>query len=565
MKGLLGPSGSKLKKQGVNYCLCDRGASMAKETDQPEKRRASNGVLEFADKLWDAANRLRGRVEAAQYKHLVLPLIFLKYLSDAFNRRQQWLEFAVKEPSNDEYYVAGATKDDVRALTEEKDEYLSANVFYLPKEARWRHLMDRATQPEIGKLIDNAMAAIERQNPKQFRGVLPRIYTSSSVPAHTLGELINLFSSIGFGYDDAVAQDTLGRTYEYFIQKFAEAEGKRGGEFYTARCVVRLLIEMLEPYEGRVYDPACGSGGMFVQSKKFIDAHNGKGKGLSIYGQESIESTWRICRMNLAIRHLEGNIALGDTLHDNKFPDLRADFIITNPPFNMKRWGADRVRGDMRLRYGQPPDSRANYMWIQHYIHHLAPNGRAGFVMANGSLSALGQEGEIRKRIIEDDLVDCIIALPGQLFFTTPIPVCLWFLARNKNEQGKGLRNRRGQVLFIDARNMGIMVDRTHRELIQDEIQKVAGIYHAWRGEKGARKYEDIPGICKSTPVEEIERHGSVLTPGRYVGAAERVDDHEPFDEQMQQLTATLNKQFAESARLKRAIKSNLKGLGYGE
>lgn len=378
---------------------------MPKKEAKMEKRRSTNGVLEFADKLWDAANRLRGRVEAAQYKHFVLPLIFLKYLSDAFEERRKWLAAAVNDPQNEDYYVPSATEEEVRSITEDKDEYLSAYVFFVPEVARWQYLLARAAQPDIGRLINQAMIAIEKENPNQLRGVLPKVYAAASIPPETLGELVNLFSTIGFGDREAVATDALGRTYEYFIQKFAEAEGKGGGEFYTPRSVVRLLVGMLEPYEGRVYDPACGSGGMFVQSRKFIERHNGRGKGIAIYGQESVEATWRICRMNLAIRHLEGAIELGDTLHDDRFKDLKADFIITNPPFNMKRWGADKVQGDVRLKYGQPPDSNANYMWIQHYIHHLAPNGRAGFVMANGSLSVGGREGEMRRRIIEADLV----------------------------------------------------------------------------------------------------------------------------------------------------------------
>jgi len=388
---------------------------MAKKNHNAKKRQGKNGVLEFADKLWSAANRMRGRVEAAQYKHFVLPLIFLKYLSDAFEERRKWLQAAVKDTKNEEYYIPNATQEDVTSMTEDRDEYLSANVFFVPEQARWEYLLAHATQPNIGKLINQAMVAIEKENPKQLRGVLPKIYAAASIPPETLGELLNLFSTIGFGDKEAIAKDTLGRTYEYFIQKFAEAEGKRGGEFYTAKCVVRLLVEMLEPYQGRVYDPACGSGGMFIQSRKFIENHNGKGAGIAIYGQESVEATWRICRMNLAIRRLEGRIALGDTLHDDKFKDLKADFIITNPPFNMKQWGADRVQGDVRLKYGQPPDSNANYMWIQHYIHHLSPNGRAGFVMANGSLSIGGREGAIRKKMLDADaLFLCRLSFSSQ-------------------------------------------------------------------------------------------------------------------------------------------------------
>lgn len=523
-----------------------------------------NGDLEFADRLWAAANRLRGTVEAAEYKHIVLGLLFLKYLSDAFENRHKFLLQAVNDPANTEYYVKEAPAEYIASVAEDKDEYLAANVFWIPPQARWSYLLANARQPNLGRLIDEAMAAIEKENPKQLRGVLPKIYARSSLPAQTLGELLNLFSAVDLTNGDAVARDVLGRTYEYFIKMFAKAEGHRGGEFYTPQCVVQLLVEILEPYQGRVYDPACGSGGMFVQSRKFIEAHNGNPNDISIYGQERNEATWRICKMNLAIRGVPNeNILLGDTFTNDLHPDLRADFVITNPPFNMKEWGADKVSGDIRLKFGQPPNSNANYMWIQHFIHHLAPNGRAGFVMANGSLSVGGTEGGIRKKIIEADLVDCIVACPPQLFFTTGIPVSLWFIAKNKDERARGLRDRRGETLFIDARKLFIKVSRTQNEFTEEHIRQIAGTYRAWRGNPAAGKYEDVPGFCKAVKLEEIQAHGHVLTPGRYVGTEENNGDDEPFAEKMARLTAELSEHFRQAEELREHIRRNLGELGY--
>ncbi|MEM4168226.1 MAG: class I SAM-dependent DNA methyltransferase [Candidatus Caldarchaeum sp.] len=529
---------------------------------QELKLEQQKGDLDFADKLWKAADRLRGRVESSEYKHIVLGLIFLKYISDAFQNRRRWLEQAVQDPNNPEYYIPDASSEDIEAVVEDRDEYLAANVFWVPKEARWETLLQSARQPDISKRLDTALDAIEKANP-QLRGILPKIYARVNLDPHILGELLNLFSQIGFNKPEDIAKDILGRVYEYFIGKFAEKEGKRGGEFFTPRCVVNLIVEMLEPLKGRIFDPACGSGGMFVQSIKFIEAHGGQKRNISIFGQESMEATWRICKMNLAIRGIEGNIQLGDSLLDDKHPDLRADYVMANPPFNMKDWGEERLsKHDPRLEFGRPPARNANYMWIQHFIHHLAPNGMAGFVLANGSLSVGGVEGEIRKRIIEADLVECIVALPPQLFYTTQIPACLWFIAKGK-ANGR-FQNRRGQTLFIDARKMGVMIDRVHRELTQEEIRKIAGTYHAWRGEADAGKYQDIPGFCKSATLDEIRQHGYVLTPGRYVGAVVEEGDDEPFDQKMQRLTAQLRQQMAEARRLDEAIWKNLKELGYG-
>jgi type I restriction enzyme M protein len=408
------------------------------------------------------------------------------------------------------------------------------------------------------------MAAIEKDNPT-LKGVLAKDYGRVSLDKQRLGELIDLIGTIGLGDAESRSKDVLGRVYEYFLGKFANAEGKGGGEFYTPQSVVKLLVEMVEPYKGRIYDPCCGSGGMFVSSEKFVLAHGGRVGDLSIYGQESNNTTWRLCKMNLAIRGIDGNIGShnADTFHNDLHKDLKADFILANPPFNISDWGGERLREDVRWKFGLPPVGNANFGWVQHMVHKLAPSGIAGFVLANGSMSSnQSGEGEIRRQLIEQDLVDCMIALPGQLFYTTQIPVCLWFLARNK-KNGK-FRDRRGSTLFIDARKLGSLVDRTHRELSAEEICRVAQTYHAWRGEKDAGKYEDIPGFCKSAALEEVASHGYVLTPGRYVGAAETEDDDDmPFDERMQQLTAKLKGQFQESAKLEKVILKNLASLGF--
>ena len=408
------------------------------------------------------------------------------------------------------------------------------------------------------------MVAIEKENPT-LKGVLPKDYARPALDKHRLGELIDIISKIGLGDDEARSKDILGRVYEYFLGRFATAEGKGGGEFYTPQCVVKLLVRMIEPYKGRVYDPCCGSGGMFVQSERFVEERGGRLGDIAIYGQESNSTTWRLAMMNLAIRGLDANVGgqHADSFHNDLHKDLRADFILANPPFNMSDWGGERLREDARWKYGIPPVNNANYAWIQHFIHHLSPTGVAGFVMANGSMSTnTTSEGEIRKNIIEADLVDCMIALPGQLFYTTQIPVCLWFVARNK-KNGK-FRNRPGHTLFIDARKLGALVDRTHKDFSEEEIDKVATTYHAWRGEKDAGEYRDVPGFCKSANTGEIKEHGYVLTPGRYVGAAEIEDDGIPFEEKMAGLSATLYEQFAEADRLEAVIKKNLEVLGYG-
>jgi type I restriction enzyme M protein len=511
-----------------------------------EKKSAKNGAnLGFEQKLWQAADKLRGNMDASDYKHVVLGLIFLKYISDAFEERHTALE---KEP---------------HANPEDRDEYAAENVFWVPKAARWPKLQAAAKQAGIGKLLDEAMLAIEKENPS-LKGVLPKDYARESLDKHRLGELIDLVGTIGLGDRESRSKDILGRVYEYFLGQFAAGEGKKGGEFYTAQSVVKLLVEMIEPYKGRVFDPCCGSGGMFVQSEKFAEAHGGRRTDLSIFGQESNQTTWRLCKMNLAIRGIESNIAWNSegSFQNDAHRDLKADFIVANPPFNDSDWGGERLSKDVRWKYGVPPASNANFAWVEHFVHHLAPNGIAGFVLANGSMSSnTSGEGEIRKAIIEADLVDCMIALPGQLFYTTPIPVCLWFVTRNKSN-GK-FRDRRRRTLFVDARKMGFLVDRTHRELLAEEITRIARTYHAWRGEKEAGKYVDLLGFCKTASTEEIAARGYVLTPGRYVGAAEVEDEDVPFEKRMRLLTAKLEDQFAHSTELEKAIRKNIKALIY--
>ena len=498
-------------------------------------------------KLWSMADALRNNMDAAEYKHVVLGLIFLKYISDAFEAKNAELEAQRNQ---------GADPED-------PDEYRAASIFWVPKEARWAHLKDSAPQPRIGTIVDEAMTAIERDNPS-LKGVLPRDYSRPGLDKQRLGQLINLVSDIGLGSPADRAKDVLGRVYEYFLAQFASAEGKKGGQFYTPSHVVRILVEMLAPYKGRVYDPCCGSGGMFVSSEKFIEAHSGKLGDISIYGQESNYTTWRLAKMNLAIRGIDAQIAHGDTFHNDRNPDLKADWVMANPPFNDSDWRGESLKEDKRWVYGVPPAGNANFAWVQHFIYHLAPTGLAGFVLANGSMSSnQSGEGEIRKAIIEADLVDCMVALPGQLFYSTQIPVCLWFLSRNK-KNGR-FRDRRGETLFINARDMGTLVDRVHRELNDHDVAKIAGTYHAWRGDKNAGTYAEVPGFCKAAKLEDIRTHGHILTPGRYVGAEEVEDDGEPFEDKMKRLAATLRNQTAEASKLDAAIAANLKELGYGE
>ena len=479
-------------------------------------------------------------MDAAEYKHVVLGLIFLKYISDAFSEMHENLKI---DPSSDE---------------EDKDEYTAENVFWVPKEARWNYLQNNAKKPDVGKYLDDAMDAIEKENPP-LKGVLPKDYAKESLDKQRLGELIDLIGTIGLGDSENRSKDILGRVYEYFLGQFANAEGKKGGQFYTPRSIVKLLVEMIEPYSGRIFDPCCGSGGMFVQSEKFVEEHQGKLGDISIYGQESNQTTWRLCKINLAIRGIDAKVEWGDSFHNDKHRDLKADYILANPPFNDKDYKGEILTDDVRWKYGVPPKRNANFAWVQNFIHHLSPTGIAGFVLANGSMSGGGHEGKIREKIIEADLVDCMVALPTQLFYNTGIPACLWFVSRDKTNCS--LRNRSGEILFIDARKMGIMADKRHRELEEDDVALIANTYHAWRGEKG--EYGDVRGFCKSVKLEEVRKHGYVLTPGRYISVKIEEEDSEVFAEKMEKLTSELSEQFFESKKLEDDIKANLSRLGY--
>jgi len=497
----------------------------------------TNGSIGFEQKLWAAADKLRNNMDAAEYKHVVLGLIFIKYISDSFEEKRGQLLKQKKQ---------GADPED-------KDEYLAENIFWVPEKARWSYIQSNAKKPEIGKIIDDAMDLIERDN-DSLMDVLPKNYARPTLDKRSLGELVDLISGIGLGDKESKSKDILGRVYEYFLGQFADAEGKKGGQFYTPKSIVKVLVNILKPYKGRVYDPCCGSGGMFVQSEEFIKEHQGRIDDVAIYGQESNPTTWRLCKMNLAIRHIDNDkIALGDTFHQDKHPDLRADFILANPPFNISDWGGEHLQDDKRWEYGIPPKGNANFAWAQHMIYHLSPKGVAGFVLANGSMSSnTSNEGEIRKNIVQEDLVDCIIALPSQLFYNTMIPACLWFVRKDKQK-------RKGEVLFIDARNMGFMKTRRNRDLSDEDIKKIAGTYHNWQ--KG--KDVDELGFAKSAKIEEIEKHNHILTPGRYVGIPEEDEDPEVFEEKMKRLTKELKGQMEEGKKLDEKIKENLKSVGW--
>lgn len=551
---------------------------------------ANNNEVAYTDTLWKSADTLRGQIDASEYKHVVLGLLFLKYISDSFEARREELKA--------ELTAEGIADAQQQALLESRDEYTAERVFWVPLEARWAHLQDQATRPDIATIIDDAILLIERDNPN-LKNKLPRDYARRGIEPVKLKGLIELIADIGFKGDRAKARDTLGRVYEYFLGKFAQAEGKLGGEFFTPRCVVRVLVEMIEPYEGRVYDPCCGSGGMFVQSEGFVEAHGGNKTALSIFGQESNPTTWRLAHMNLAIRSIEANLGSqpADTFLRDLHPDLKADYILSNPPFNVSDWSGKLLQDDVRWRYGVPPSGNANYAWIQHFIHHIAPSnghggGVAGFVMANGSLSSnTGGEGEIRQRIVEADLVDCIVALPAQLFFTTGIPVCLWFVTRDKTGRNlkHGGRDRRGETLFIDARRLGNMHTRTLRVLSGSEdgetlmpggagdpradtdIGRIIYAFRQWRGEPrpewwdegthGNWSYNDIQGFCKAASIEEVKNQNFSLTPGRYVGAEEQEEDGEPFAEKYPRLLAELSQCFDEGDRLTAVVRQLLQGV----
>lgn len=491
-------------------------------------------------------------MDAAEYKHVVLGLIFLKYISDAFTE-------VYNELKNDPEKLADP---------EDIDEYKARNAFWVPPEARWDYLQKNAKQPTIGTIVDDAMDAIERDN-GSLKGVLPKIYGREGLDKQRLGELIDLVGTIGLGDRESRSKDTLGRVYEYFLGQFADAEGKKGGQFYTPRSIVQLLVAMIEPFKGRVFDPCCGSGGMFIQSEKFVEAHRGRLDDINVYGQESNQTTWRLCKMNLSIRHIDSKFITwnneGSFLND-AHKDLKADYLLANPPFNDSDWKGELVRDDIRWKFGVPPVGNANFAWVQHFIHHLAPHGIAGFVLANGSMSSnTSNEGEIRKNIIEADLVDCIVALPSQLFYNTPIPACLWFIARDK--QNHKFRDRRGEVLFIDARNLGIMVDRIHRELTIEDIKKIADVYHAWRGEPFEGQnlhYVNVAGFCGAIKLEKIRKQGHILTPGRYVGTKEDKIDAEDFEEKVKLLITEIADQMKEGRNLDEEIRKDFERIGHG-
>ena len=493
-------------------------------------------TIGFEEQLWASADKLRNNMDAAEYKHVVLGLIFLKYVSDTFMEKYNEL---LKE---DEEFA------------EDMDAYLAEGVFWVPEIARWDYIAKHSKQVEIGQIVDSALDAIEKEN-DSLRGVLPKNYSRPELDKRILGEIIDLFTNINVGGKEGKEKDILGRVYEYFLGKFAANEGKGGGEFYTPKSIVALMVEMIEPYKGYVYDPACGSGGMFVQSLKFVEEHSGSAFDISVYGQESNPTTWKLAKMNLAIRGIENNLGSknADTFHEDLHKNLKADFILANPPFNQSDWGQPLLVDDARWKWGIPPAGNANYGWIEHMLDKLSQKGKAGVVLANGSLSSnTSNEGEIRRKILEDDLVDCIVALPDKLFYTTGIPVCIWFFNRDKKHKG--------QTLFIDARKMGDMVSRKLRELSDEDIKRIANTYISWQNEEN---YEDVQGFCKVASIDEIKGHDFILTPGRYVGIEEVEDDGEPFEEKMERLTSTLAEQFRKSREIEEEIRKQLGGIGY--
>jgi type I restriction enzyme M protein len=491
----------------------------------------------FEQQLFKAADKLRKNIDAAEYKYVVLGLIFIKYISETFNELNEKLQA-------DEY-----------SDPEERDEYLAENVFFVPPNARWSHLHDNAKLPSIGEIIDEAMEAIEKEN-KELKNVLPKVYGKANLDKASLGQLIDLISNTELQAENEKSKDLFGRVYEYFLGEFANAEGKKGGQFYTPKAIVKLMVEMIEPYKGRVYDPACGSGGMFVMSEKFVTEHQGNISDITVYGQESNQTTWKLSKMNLAIRNINSQFVSWNTegsFLNDAHPDLKADFILANPPFNQKEWGIDILQDDARWKHGMPPSGNANFGWMMHMLYHLAPGGVLSTVLANGSLSSnTSGEGEIRQRLVEEDLVECIVALPKQLFYNTGIPACLWFLRREKANHSK-------EVLFIDASDMGFMKDRAHRDLAEEDIDTITNTYHNWRKGDG---YKDIKGYCKGATIEEIQKHKHVLTPGRYVGIPDGDDDGIPFEEKMADLSATLKKQMIKETELNQEIKDQLSNIG---
>jgi type I restriction enzyme M protein len=535
-------------------------APAATASNGRSKTKQEAPAKDFKAVLWASADKLRAQMDAAEYKHLVLGLIFLKYISDTFAAQQGKVLLMVSDPASDNY--VGDDPADHQAALEDRDYYTQENVFWVPADARWESLRARAKQPDIGQLIDKALVAIENEN-QTLRGKLDKRFGAAQLEPGRLGELVDLISTIGFA-DDQRSGDVLGEVYEYFLGQFASAEGKKGGQFYTPAHVVKTLVAVLAPHKGRIYDPCCGSGGMFVQSEKFIQAHGGKRDDASIYGQESNPTTWRLAAMNLAIRGFAADLGQepADTFARDQFPDQKFDYILANPPFNISDWGGEKYESDPRWVYGRPPVGNANYAWLQHMLWKLRPGGEAGVVLANGSMSSnQSGEGQIREAMVRGDVVEVMVALPGQLFLNTQIPVCLWFLTNDKTKRG---RDRRGETLFIDARQMGTMKTRVERVLTDDDIAKIGDTVHAWRGDgEVSDAYEDVAGFCRNAKLEEIEKNGFVLTPGRYVGAADVEDDGEAFEEKMKRLTGLLKQQQEEGARLDQQIAENLRRLGY--
>ncbi len=556
------------EKMGRNYLipkaalpaeLQERIKKGQKETTKNVIEKSNHQDLDFEKELWAAADKLRGNIDVSEYKNIVLGLLFLKYISDAFYKRREELDALTRDKKNEDFYVAD---DKARAqILETKDFYKSAGVFYVPEKSRWEFLQTKTMQSDIGQVLDKAMDYIEADNRAELEGVLPKVYTRTTLDHAVIGELVNIFSRISFNHDFDREKDILGRIYEYFLGQFASAEGRRGGEFFTPRSIVKLLVEILEPYENaRVLDPACGSGGMFVSMGEYLHDHGQDPSKLAISGQESNQTTLRLAKMNLAIRGLSGKIELGNTYYQDKFPYLQADFVIANPPFNAEWEPSKLADNDPRLMLGSPPSGNANFMWVQHFAHHLAPNGYAGFVMPNGALAVSGKEGELRKKLVETDLVDIVISCPSKLFYNVSLPVSLWFLAKNKN--GDRFRKRTTETLFIDARNIFEQISRKQVVLNSEHLKKIVDIVRAWRGESG-HKYEDISGLCKSVTSQEIKENDCILTPGHYVGIAAIEDDGIPFEEKIEKLSRKIREAFTVGHKLEIEIDKNLKEIGF--
>ncbi len=557
------------EKVGRNYLIPKTAlpADLQERIRKGQKEATKNVIekshhhdLDFEKELWAAADKLRGNIDVSEYKNIVLGLLFLKYISDAFYKRREELDALTRDPKNEDFYV----KDDkARAqILETKDFYKSAGVFYVPEKSRWEYLQTKTMQSDIGQVLDKAMDLIEEDNRAELEGVLPKIYTKTILDHAVIGELVNIFSRISFDHDFDREKDILGRIYEYFLGQFASAEGRRGGEFFTPRSIVKLLVEILEPYENaRVLDPSCGSGGMFVSMAEYLREHKQDPSKLAINGQESNQTTLRLAKMNLAIRGLSGKIELGNSYYQDKFPHLQADFVIANPPFNAEWEPSKLADNDPRITLGTPPSGNANFMWIQHFAHHLAPSGYAGFVMPNGALAVSGKEGDLRQKLIEADLVEVIISCPPKLFYNVALPVSLWFLAKNKS--GDRFRKRSGETLFIDAREVFEQISRKQVVFNPEHIQKISNTVRAWRGKSGTGEYKDVSGFCKSATLEEIKKNGYALTPGRYIGLTDAEDDGISFEEKLQKLSGELRGAFAKGRELEKEIEKNLKELGF--